>query len=133
MPTLAKDWRNREGRFTWHLTRGSYATRPLQSNKVAVTSGRHIWLHYKAKCAYSGQPCFTFVPCCGDGACKSCRRNVEQLRRAPLIAICLSVNEPDVPFHSTRQRKIRAWLFVVRSSAGPIGTMRVGLISVCVM
>jgi hypothetical protein len=44
---------------------------------------------------------------------KSRPRNVEQLRRAPLIAICLLVNESNVPFHRTRQRKICAWLFVV--------------------
>jgi hypothetical protein len=46
-------------------------------------------------------------------ACKSCAGNVEQLRRTPLIAICLLVNEPDVPLHSTRQRNIGVWLFVV--------------------
>src|SRR5437762_14225757 len=44
---------------------------------------------------------------------KSRPRNVEQLRRAPLIAICLLVNEPYVPFHRTRQGEIGIWLFVV--------------------
>src|SRR5207247_3014008 len=45
--------------------------------------------------------------------CKSCARNVEQLRRAPLIATCLLVNKSDVPFHGICQRKIGARLFVV--------------------
>jgi hypothetical protein len=44
---------------------------------------------------------------------KSRPRNVQQLGRAPLIAICLLVNESDVPFHSTRQGEIRARLFLV--------------------
>src|SRR6266852_4793314 len=58
-------------------------------------------------------------------------RNIEQLRRASLIAVRLLVNEPDVPLHSTRQGEIGTWLFVVvrecnriRSLAlprGPIG------------
>jgi hypothetical protein len=39
--------------------------------------------------------------------------NVEQLCRAPLVAIGLLVNESDMPFHSARQRKVGAWLFVV--------------------
>src|SRR5260370_33147257 len=46
-------------------------------------------------------------------ACECCARNGEQLRCASLIAICLLVNESDVPFHGTCQRKIGAWLFVV--------------------
>jgi len=69
--------------------------------------------HYKAACGYF---CANHALLCATlrrWRTRVAREMSEQLRRTPLIAICLLVNESDVPLHSTRQRNIGVWLFVV--------------------
>src|SRR6266568_579635 len=90
--------------------RGGYATYLFARKENRHYSRIEYLVHSKAASAIFCTNHALLLCHLSKVACQRRARNIEQLRRASLIATCLLINEPDVPFYRTRQRKIDACL-----------------------